>query len=70
MQLNLNIVGIGQVELCVNEYPVAGFQFHISVWNQGLVSAFYQNDDGLAGNVQIPDAKTGPRIMSLQYNFL
>ena len=25
MQLNLNIAGIGQMELCVNEYPVAGF---------------------------------------------
>jgi len=39
--LDFDIVGIGQMQLCINKYPVTGFQFHVAVGYQGLVSALY-----------------------------
>lgn len=58
------------MHLSIQDNGIALSKYHIAVGDQGFVLAFDQDDHGLAGNVQIPDALTVPWIVFLQHNFL
>ena len=67
---DLDILRVGQVRLCIEEYLVARQQLQAAVGDQRSVPAADHNDDCLPGNVQIPERVAHPGMMCLKDDLL
>ena len=67
---DLNILRMGQVGLCIEEYLVTRQQLQAAVGDQRSVPAADHDDDRLSGNVQIPERVAHPGMMCLKDDLL
>ena len=67
--LYLQIVSICHNGLGVEDYGIAFKEGHIAAWDQQLLIAFDQDNDGVSGNIQIPDLLTCPGIFGKKSDF-
>ena len=65
-----DIRAAGDEGLCIDDYDVSLLEDHASVGDQDPLSAFYQNDDRVAGDVQVADAVPDPGVAFLKGDLL
>ena len=64
--LNLNFLYICNPHLRIKYYHISLPQNQIPVRDHDSFLTFYKHDDGMSGDIQIPDALSVPRIILLQ----